>query len=161
MTAMLGGPYIESRFDQGAKSNASAWTDWQPDRYKILYNILKTINPFLRMSTRVMDRLEGREEKEHALDVITGNFPDDLRAPLTLTSYMVHHRHCIPTYTPGHVQRMKEMQSVLQDGVWKGRLDVIGAGVSGVSVGDCVKMGREAAARAVFNEPVERTSHRL
>jgi oxygen-dependent protoporphyrinogen oxidase len=29
---------------------------------------------------------------------------------------------------------------------WEGKLDVIGAGVGGVSFGDCVRQGREAGA---------------
>ncbi|KLO06994.1 Protoporphyrinogen oxidase [Schizopora paradoxa] len=53
---------------------------------------------------------------------------------------------CIPTPTVGHVQRMSELLAVLRDpaGPWKGRLEVIGAGVGGVSVGDCVEAGRNA-----------------
>jgi oxygen-dependent protoporphyrinogen oxidase len=50
---------------------------------------------------------------------------------------------CIPTPTPGHLERMEEMRNVLTD-QWEGRLDVIGAGVGGVSVGDCVEAGKRA-----------------
>ena len=53
---------------------------------------------------------------------------------------------CIPTLTPGHLDRMQEMKTHLmgahKPGGWGGRLAVIGAGVGGVSVGDCIEAGR-------------------
>jgi oxygen-dependent protoporphyrinogen oxidase len=56
--------------------------------------------------------------------------------------------NCIPTYLPGHRERMNEMKSMLQrdvsEGGWGGKLEVIGAGVDGVSVPDCVLAGRNA-----------------
>lgn len=48
---------------------------------------------------------------------------------------------CIPTLMPGHLERIEEMRNVLKD-LWEGRLEVIGAGVGGVSVGDCVEAGK-------------------
>ncbi|KAF9444676.1 Protoporphyrinogen oxidase [Macrolepiota fuliginosa MF-IS2] len=59
--------------------------------------------------------------------------------------------NCIPTYSIGHRERMREMQKVLRrdvsEGGWGGRVEVIGAGVSGVSVPDCVLAGRNAGLR--------------
>jgi len=50
---------------------------------------------------------------------------------------------CIPTLMPGHLDRMQEMKELLTGlGGWGGRLAVVGAGVGGVSVGDCVEAGR-------------------
>jgi oxygen-dependent protoporphyrinogen oxidase len=43
---------------------------------------------------------------------------------------------------PGHLERMAELQEVLGGGPWEGRMEVVGAGVGGVSVGDCVEAGR-------------------
>ncbi|KAF8074591.1 hypothetical protein FPV67DRAFT_1474140 [Lyophyllum atratum] len=73
------------------------------------------------------------------------------------------HERCIPTLTVGHVQRMKELRAVLEEGaksreglqakaeekkgVWRGRMEVVGAGVGGVSVGDCVEAGRGVGMR--------------
>ena len=53
-----------------------------------------------------------------------------------------HNEDCIPTLTPGHLDRMQEMKTFLMGGGWGGRLAVVGAGVGGVSVGDCVEAGR-------------------
>ena len=50
-------------------------------------------------------------------------------------------RGCIPTPTVGHVHRMKELREAVNR-EWGGRLQVIGAGVGGVSVGDCIEQGR-------------------
>ena len=61
---------------------------------------------------------------------------------------------CIPTLRPGHLDRVEEMKSVLQAPShhnssslnhlgWDGRLALVGAGVGGVSVGDCVEAGRQ------------------
>ncbi|KDR79937.1 hypothetical protein GALMADRAFT_208198 [Galerina marginata CBS 339.88] len=48
---------------------------------------------------------------------------------------------CIPTLLPGHLQRMAELKDALK--AWDSRLAVVGAGVGGVSVGDCVEAGRQ------------------
>ncbi|KAF8137439.1 hypothetical protein EV363DRAFT_1156281 [Boletus edulis] len=49
---------------------------------------------------------------------------------------------CIPLYAVGHLQRMEELKRTLASEPWNGRLEVVGAGVLGVSVGDCVEAGR-------------------
>ncbi|KAL1748076.1 hypothetical protein HDZ31DRAFT_30405 [Schizophyllum fasciatum] len=51
-------------------------------------------------------------------------------------------RECIPVPAPGHLERVAEMRRALQEGDWQGRMEVVGAGVGGVSVGDCVEAGR-------------------
>ena len=54
-------------------------------------------------------------------------------------------KQCIPTLLPGHLTRMQDMNNLLKNKKgWGGCLDVIGAGVGGVSVGDCVQAGRNA-----------------
>lgn len=59
--------------------------------------------------------------------------------------YTVHRNaESIPTYLVGHTARMEELRRTLH-GRWGGRMKVIGAGVGGVSVSDCVKAGRQAA----------------
>lgn len=56
---------------------------------------------------------------------------------------------CIPTLLPGHLDRMEELKRALGMSqtpgthlVWGSRLAVVGAGVGGVSVGDCIEAGR-------------------
>ncbi|PPQ97630.1 hypothetical protein CVT26_002537 [Gymnopilus dilepis] len=63
---------------------------------------------------------------------------------------------CIPTLLPGHLERMEELKAHLglpssasasqragtAERGWNNRLVVVGAGVGGVSVGDCVEAGR-------------------
>ncbi|KAG8694235.1 oxygen-dependent protoporphyrinogen oxidase [Ceratobasidium sp. 394] len=56
--------------------------------------------------------------------------------------------NCIPTPLVGHLDRMAELQDVLQR-EWSGRLQVIGSGMGGVSLGDCVRDGRAAALNIV------------
>ncbi|KAI0716989.1 hypothetical protein C8Q76DRAFT_726194 [Earliella scabrosa] len=54
------------------------------------------------------------------------------------------HRECIPTPTVGHVARVRELGAAVRarlgPNAW-----VVGAGVGGVSVGDCVEGGRRVA----------------
>ncbi|THV04748.1 Protoporphyrinogen oxidase [Dendrothele bispora CBS 962.96] len=59
------------------------------------------------------------------------------------------HRHesCIPTPTPGHLERMAKLSAALSSEPWRGRLEVIGAGVRGVSLGDCVESGKRSGAK--------------
>lgn len=55
-----------------------------------------------------------------------------------------NNENCIPTLLPGHLVRMEEMRATVERryATWEGRLAVVGAGVGGVSVGDCVEAGR-------------------
>lgn len=57
------------------------------------------------------------------------------------------HRQCIPTLSVGHLDRMEELRTSLSGQPWDGRLEVVGAGVGGVSVGDCVSAGRRVGER--------------
>jgi oxygen-dependent protoporphyrinogen oxidase len=67
---------------------------------------------------------------------------DPLPAPV---HYAVHRNvESIPTYLVGHTARMKELRRAVRER-WGDRLKVVGAGVGGVSVADCVKAGRQAA----------------
>ncbi|KAF9027003.1 FAD/NAD(P)-binding domain-containing protein [Hymenopellis radicata] len=51
------------------------------------------------------------------------------------------HVDCIPTPTPGHLERVTEIRKALKE-QWGGRFEVAGAGVDGVSLVDCVESGR-------------------
>ena len=58
--------------------------------------------------------------------------------------YQAHTMHdCIPVPTVGHVQRMAELREVANR-AWGGKLEILGAGVGGVSVADCIEQGRQA-----------------
>ncbi|KIK68777.1 hypothetical protein GYMLUDRAFT_36266 [Collybiopsis luxurians FD-317 M1] len=72
--------------------------------------------------------------------------PDDFLKVLPEPVYVrtQNHINCIPIPTPGHLERMEELKSTLVNGVWAGRMEVIGAGVRGVSIGDCVESGKRA-----------------
>ena len=54
------------------------------------------------------------------------------------------HKDCIPTPTVGHTARVAELTAAVRER-WGPNAAVIGAGVGGVSVGDCVESGRRAA----------------
>jgi len=58
-----------------------------------------------------------------------------------------HHESCIPTPTPGHLDRIAEISATLSSGPWKDRLEIIGAGARGVSLGDCVESGKRSGAK--------------
>ena len=59
--------------------------------------------------------------------------------------YAVHrNERSIPTYLVGHTARMEELRQAVRER-WGGRMKVVGAGVGGVSVADCVQAGRHAA----------------
>lgn len=68
--------------------------------------------------------------------------PRGPRLPWPVYYEAIEQRECIPLLTVGHVERMEELKRVLKDGPWRGRLEVVGAGVGGVSVGDCIEAGR-------------------
>ena len=69
---------------------------------------------------------------------------EQLGRPLPLPLFVKVHSNtrCIPLYAVGHPQRMEELKRTLASEPWNGRMEVVGAGVGGVSVGDCVEAGR-------------------
>ncbi|KAJ7485663.1 hypothetical protein FB451DRAFT_1230665 [Mycena latifolia] len=62
--------------------------------------------------------------------------------PEPLVTRTWQHKDCIPTPLPGHLERMGKLKEALDGGGWGGRMEVVGAGVRGVSVGDCVESGK-------------------
>lgn len=52
---------------------------------------------------------------------------------------------CIPTPQVGHCDRIKELRDVLKGEHWGGKLVVVGAGVDGPAVPDCVEAARRVA----------------
>lgn len=48
------------------------------------------------------------------------------------------HFDSIPTYLPGHGDRVKEMDAAILKGPWKDKLSLVGNGYGGVGVNDCV-----------------------
>lgn len=70
-----------------------------------------------------------------------------LRRPKITPIHVGVHKQvdCIPLPLVGHLDRMSEVQRILAERPWNGRLSVIGAGVSGAGISDCVKAAREAA----------------
>jgi protoporphyrinogen/coproporphyrinogen III oxidase len=81
-----------------------------------------------------------------SLPVILGHLASHLGHSLPEPLFMHTHSHvsCIPTLSVGHLAKMDELRAVLKASPWNGRLEIIGAGVGGVSVGDCVEAGKRA-----------------
>ena len=48
------------------------------------------------------------------------------------------HLDCIPTYLPGHHQRLTDLHTAIRRGQWAGKLSLAGNGYGGVGVNDCV-----------------------
>lgn len=82
------------------------------------------------------------------LNHITSHLSPSRPLPKPIYYRLWRNENCIPTYSIGHLDRMKEMMRVLNtsvsEGGWGGRVEVVGAGVGGVSVPDCVLAGRNA-----------------
>lgn len=82
------------------------------------------------------------------LSTVLGHLQNHLARTTPLPEPLFHRVHhlkdCIPTLGVGHMERMFELLEVLEGEEWGGRLEVIGAGVDGVSVGDCVEAGKYA-----------------
>ncbi|KIM91285.1 hypothetical protein PILCRDRAFT_762586 [Piloderma croceum F 1598] len=81
-----------------------------------------------------------------SLPVVLKHLASHLGHPLPEPLLVHSHSHasCIPTLSVGHLERMDELRAVLKALPWNGRLEVIGAGVGGVSVGDCLEAGKRA-----------------
>lgn len=82
------------------------------------------------------------EHMQNILSQLSKHLSRPLPAPLYWRIKPNH--NCIPTLLPGHQERMAELRGALSK-EFGDRLQVVGAGVGGVSVGDCVEAGRRAA----------------
>ena len=60
------------------------------------------------------------------------------------------HTESIPTYLPGHGQRLQEINTAILNGPWNGKLSLVGNGYGGVGVNDCVYSG-ELVAQALLD----------
>ncbi|KAH6912736.1 protoporphyrinogen oxidase [Coprinopsis sp. MPI-PUGE-AT-0042] len=63
---------------------------------------------------------------------------------------VVPNDQCIPTLSPGHLERVNKLHDSLRS-MFGGRLTVAGAGIGGVSMGDCAEGGRKAARSLVLS----------
>jgi protoporphyrinogen/coproporphyrinogen III oxidase len=98
--------------------------------------------PYLSAREDSSSSLSDAQLVEAVLPRISSHLGHALPPPV---HYAVHRNpESIPTYLVGHTTRMGELRRALHER-WGGRLKVIGAGVGGVSVSDCVKAGRQAA----------------
>lgn len=68
----------------------------------------------------------------------------DRQLPEPVSWRIVPNDKCIPTLSPGHLERVKRLERSL-NAQFGGRLVVAGAGIGGVSMGDCAEGGRKAA----------------
>jgi oxygen-dependent protoporphyrinogen oxidase len=80
---------------------------------------------------------------KHLQRVLRPGHENKDRLPDPVWMRVTDQKNCIPTYLPGHLDRMEELKDSVSR-VWEGRGVVVGAGVDGVSIGDCVEYGRRA-----------------
>ncbi|KAH7913111.1 hypothetical protein BJ138DRAFT_1082263 [Hygrophoropsis aurantiaca] len=66
-----------------------------------------------------------------------------VQLPEPLVARVHQQKECIPMLGVGHLDRMIELKAALSRKPWDGKLEIIGAGVGGVSVGDCVLAGKD------------------
>jgi oxygen-dependent protoporphyrinogen oxidase len=97
---------------------------------------------------------KGQEQARKLLDAML--FPRERQHDFSFTNDAVlsklHvQRDCIPTYTPGHPQRMFELHEALCSPAAT-PLSVIGASYTGVSLNDCVLYAKRTADRIVEAE---------
>ncbi|KAG6899022.1 hypothetical protein C0993_001643, partial [Termitomyces sp. T159_Od127] len=68
---------------------------------------------------------------------VLAHLAESLQQPLPdpVATRVWRHVSCIPTPKVGHLDRMKELRDVLEEkdgrGAWRGRMEVVGAGVGG------------------------------
>ena len=81
--------------------------------------------------------VEAGDLAQPALTHLRSVFPalQDVEPMITATSL---HKDCIPTYAPGHIDRMRQCHALVEDSHWKGKISFIGNAIGGVGVNDCV-----------------------
>lgn len=174
MTIMLGGPHplpelITSLFSPSKSAAVKAHQSTSSSLRSSSTLTAKTLGnedeaalnlflpPLLRTLARTLSSLQNHKSFTAPR---TFDEPFELGLPPPSHVHAHYQKNCIPTYTPGHLRRMDELKAALgftssssdssssssaDVNPWGGRMHVIGAGVGGVSVGDCVEQGRDAA----------------
>ena len=131
MTVMLGGPYW-STYPAGT---SPADKDLTPENREWLEN-----RPLYSPSSTkplVSDALKHLRMVFPAL----GNVEPVLKVASI-------QKECIPTFLPGHYDRLRYIHETIQNGPWKGKLTLVGSGYYGVGLNDCVYMG-EVVGKAI------------
>jgi oxygen-dependent protoporphyrinogen oxidase len=64
------------------------------------------------------------------------------------------HVDAIPTYRPGHGQRLHEIDAAIRNGPWLDKLSLAGNGYGGIGVNDCVWSGEGVARALLDNESI-------
>ncbi|KAI0034688.1 hypothetical protein K488DRAFT_68967 [Vararia minispora EC-137] len=111
--------------------------------------------PFVKLTAMVggpygiPDALDERELTDGVLGRMSTQL-GGVNFPRPVFTRLHVNKDAIPTFHVGHLERMGEMRDVCEK-EWEGRLKVVGAGVGGPSVGDCLRAGREAARELVFD----------
>ncbi|KAF9051632.1 hypothetical protein BJ165DRAFT_1365252 [Panaeolus papilionaceus] len=79
------------------------------------------------------------------LSTLSTHLSRPLPAPVYWKTWNNH--RCIPTLLPGHQERVQQLRELIEGDDRKGKsgIKIVGAGVDGVSVPDCVRSGRRAA----------------
>ncbi|KAJ7598914.1 hypothetical protein C8J56DRAFT_915358 [Mycena floridula] len=95
-------------------------------------------NDFFKLT--VMTKVENPEIRD-LLQNLSRHLDYQLEEPVY--TRITRNVACIPVPTPGHLERMAEMKTIAESDPWRGRIQIVGAGVGGVSVGDCVEAGRQ------------------
>ncbi|ORY31609.1 hypothetical protein BCR39DRAFT_493622 [Naematelia encephala] len=87
--------------------------------------------------------VDDDEAIEMATSHIQGVFPA-LKNIQSLLAISRSHQNAIPTYLPGHQQRLRGIHRAIKHGPWNGKLSLAGNGYGGVGVNDCVFSAEEA-----------------
>jgi len=115
----------------------------QQDRYPIADSPRYTKVTMMLGGPHAFSHTAESVQPEKLLRILTRHLAPPQPLPEPALIRVRHLTGCIPTPTVGHLQRVKELKEELQGSeVWQGRLEVIGAGIGGVSVPDCIEQGR-------------------
>jgi len=109
--------------------------------------------PISKLTVMCGGPYQAEEKRPFSLDALVDELFRQLRrARIGPIHARVHNQvDCIPVPLVGHLERMKEVERRLEEWPWNGRLGVIGAGVYGAGISDCIKAAHETALQMKFH----------
>lgn len=78
------------------------------------------------------------------LDDLRKNLGDRYKLPDPVYSMTTECKECIPLFEPGHLKWVEKLKGTLKH-YGENKVQVIGAGIGGVSIPDCIEQGRNSS----------------
>lgn len=136
LTIMMGGPHWSLYPSSGSTQTPIAIPKSPEELIPLAIQHVQNVFPALRAAS-------GSGSGSRSVSLSKTDIDSESTALEPIYQRAMIHTNCIPTYLPGHGDRLRELHENMTHGVWAGKLSLAGSGYGGVGVNDCVAMGED------------------